>query len=299
MDVVVYFSSLQKQTPSRKIDVLAAFAEGARRCGANVTIQTKNEILPARLAVILGWPSPLQDGPNIRLRAAVVKHQKKNNGHVMAIDASTFKFHDNEGKYLRYSLGGVFYDTSEYANKFSTPERWNHISQDLGLAMKPWRFEGDHILLLMQRDGGWSMKGLNPILWAMQKYHEIRRYSELPIVVRPHPGKTIDLSVLEQLPGVVISDSKRVSITKDLERARAAFVFNSSSGVASILQGVPLIVDDQSSVCWHVAHHDMAGLLAPSTFNREQWIWDLAACHWSDEESSRGLIYRKFEPYLN
>lgn len=297
IDVVVYFSSLQKQTASRKIDVLAAFADGARGCGARVAIQTQYQVVPARLAVILGWPSPLQDGANIRLRAAVVKEQKRNNNLVMAIDASTFKFHDTTGKYLRYSLGGVFYDTSEYANRLSNAERWDIISRDLGLAMHPWRKEGDHILLLMQRDGGWSMKGLDPLQWALGKYHEIRRLTDLPIRVRPHPGKKIDLSVLASLPGVTISDSRTVHILSDLERARAAFVFNSSSGVAAVLEGVPLIVDDPSSVCWNVAHHDISGLNNPVEFDRRQWIWDLSAAHWSDEESRRGLVFRKFQDF--
>ena len=298
-DVVVYFSSLQKQVASRKIDVLQAFADGARGCGAKVTIQTQYNVIPAKLAVILGWPSPLQDGPNIRLRAAVVKEQKKSNNHIMAIDASTFKFHDPESKYLRYSLNGVFYDTSEYANKFSNKERWDKISQDLGLVMRPWNYSGHHILFLMQRDGGWSMKGLNPIQWALGKYHEVRRYTNAPIVIRPHPGKSIDLSIFTQLPGVTISNSKNVSITDDLRNAKAAFVFNSSSGVASILEGVPLIVDDQSSVCWAVAHHDISGLSEPKHFDREQWIYDLAAAHWSDDESRRGLIFQKFLPYFS
>ena len=296
-DVVVYFSSLQKQTPSRKIDVLRCFAEGARNQGARVIIQPKYELIPSKLAVILGWPSPLQQGANIKLRAAVVDQQKQNGGHVMAIDASTFKFHDPEGKYLRYSLNGVFYDSSEYANRGSDARRWLQISGDLGLTMRPWKTQGEYILLLMQRDGGWSMKGLNPISWVEQKCAEIRQITNMPIRVRPHPGKKIDLSPLRHL-GVELSDSRQCSLTEDLEQARAACVFNSSSGVASILHGVPLIVDDASSVCWQVSNHDITGVIHSQLPERSQWIWDLAAAHWSDEESSQGQVFDKFIPYM-
>lgn len=296
-DVVVYFSSLQKQTPSRKIDVLQAFADGARSQGATVHIETAYTVRPCRLAVILGWPSPLQDGPNIRLRQAVVKEQRKSNNHVMAIDASTFKFHDPDGKYLRYSLNGVFYDTAEYANKNSDAHRWNTIKNDLKLEMQPWRNHGNYVLLLMQRDGGWSMKGMNPIEWVQTKIHEVRAVSTLPIMVRPHPGKKIDLSPLSRY-GVMISPSKLRSLYDDLADAQSACVFNSSSGVASILAGVPLVVDDQSSVCWDVSLHDINRIREPEFFPREQWIQDLAACHWSDDESRRGLVYQKFIPYL-
>jgi hypothetical protein len=297
-DVVVYFSSLQKQTPSRKIDVLQAFADGARNQGAKVVIQRTADVIPARMAVILGWPSPLQHGHNIRLRAAVVKQQKRDNNHVMAIDASTFKFHDNHGKYLRYSLNGVFYDTSEYANLNSDATRWLTISNDLGLSMKPWRTAGDYILLLMQRDGGWSMKGLDPIAWVRQKHQQLRAVSQLPMVVRPHPGKSIDLSPLRDLD-IEISHSSQRTLQQDLERARAACVFNSSSGVAAILEGVPLMVDDRSAVTYDVSHHGVDVITAPRLLERQQWLWDLSAAHWSDEESRQGLIWNKFAPLIS
>lgn len=296
-DVAVYFSSLQKQTPSRKIDVLQAFADGARSQGARVVIQRTTDVIPARVAVILGWPSPLQQGANIRLRAAVVKQQKRSNNHVMAIDASTFKFHDREGKYLRYSLNGVFYDVSEYANRGSDFGRWNMISNDLGLEMKPWRTSGEYILLLMQRDGGWSMKGLDPIQWVRQKHQQLRQVTDLPIVVRPHPGKKIDLTPLRDL-NIQISHSSQRTLQQDLSQARAACVFNSSSGVAAILEGVPLMVDDPSAVTHAVSHHGVDVITAPRFPDRQQWIWDLAAAHWSDNESRQGLIWQKFLPYM-
>jgi hypothetical protein len=297
-DVVVYFSSLQKQTPSRKIDVLQSFADGAHSQGARVIIQRTTDIIPGRMAVILGWPSPMQHGANIRLRSAVVKQQKRDSNHVMAIDASTFKFHDREGKYLRYSLNGVFYDTSEYANRNSDSSRWLTISNNLGLVMRPWRTQGEYVLLLMQRDGGWSMKGLDPIQWVRQKHQQLRQVSNIPIVVRPHPGKKIDLSSLKDLE-IQISDSRTRTLQQDLSEARAACVFNSSSGVAAILEGVPLMVDDRSAVTHAVSHHGVDVITAPRFPDRQQWIWDLAAAHWSDEESRQGLIWNKFQPYIS
>jgi hypothetical protein len=298
IDVVVYLSSLQK-IAGRKQEVLEAFGEGARRCGARVVIQRQMQYVPARLAVILGWPSPEQHTSNIRLRAAVVKEQKRSRNHVMAIDGSTFKFHDPEGKYLRYSLNGVFYDTSEYANKNSDSSRWNLIQQDLGLWMSPWKTQGSHIVFLMQRDGGWSMKGLNPIQWVVDTYSQVRSVSNLPIMIRPHPGKKIDLSPIQALPGVIIVDSKNTTLQDNFVGAKAACVFNSSSGVASVLQGVPLIVNDRSSVCWDVSDYSVDAINNPSLKDRTQWINDLAAAHWSDDESRQGLVFQRFMPYFS
>ena len=296
-DVVVYLSSLHKQTPGRKVDTLTAFADGAKSQGARVHIEKQYVIQPARLAVMLGWPSPIQTTENIKLRAKIVEYQRQQNNHVMAIDANCFKFKDLDSKYLRYSVNGVDYDSSEYANKNSDASRWNILSNDIGLNIKDWKRDGEYILFLVQRDGGWSMKGQSPVEWTRQKIEAVRKVSNLPIVLRPHPGKIADLRPLLR-PGVTISDSTTVPIEHDLRRAKAAFVFNSSSGVASILEGVPLWVDDSGSVCWDVANYNIGDISYPRLNDRSQWINDLAACHWTDEESRQGLIYKKFLPYL-
>ena len=296
-DVVVYLSSLNKQEPGRKVDTLTAFAQGAQAAGAKVHVETRYIHRPAKLAVILGWPSPVQTAINDKFRQEVVNKQREQGNHIMAIDANCFKFADPESRYLRYSINGVFYDTSEYANKNSDIIRWNQLSKDTSLTLKEWNLTGEYILLLIQRDGGWGMKGLNPVQWAANKINEIRKYSNLPIVLRPHPGKVVDLRTLIR-PGITISDSTKKPLLEDLKKSKAAFVFNSSSGVASVLSGIPLWVDDSSSVCWDVANKDVSTIDNPQTFDRQQWLNDLAACHWTDDESRQGLIYKKFLPYL-
>ena len=296
-DVVVYLSSLQKQNPSRKIDTLMAFATGARAQGAQVHVETDYVYTPSKLAVLLGWPSPEQKTPNIKLRAQVVEQQHAHGRHVMCIDSNCFKFVDHNSMYLRYSIGGPFYDTGNYANSNSNNSKWNQLSQCFNINLQPWRTSGNYILLLIQRDGGWGMKGLDPVLWARDKIREIRQYSTQPIVLRPHPGKIADVSSLVG-PGVTVSDSKNRTLLKDLKHASAAFVWNSSSGVSAVLAGVPLWVDDVSSVCWTVANHDVSRVHNPDFPDRTQWLNDLGACHWTDAESSQGLIYKKFLPYL-
>jgi hypothetical protein len=75
-------------------------------------------------------------------------------------------------------------------------------------------------------------------------------------------------------------------------------VFNSSASVAAVLAGTPVFVDDSSCVAWQVANHDISKIESPAEFCREQWIYDLAAAHWSDADARQGRIYQKFLPYL-
>jgi len=296
-DVVVYLSSLQKQTPGRKVDTLMAFAAGAQSQGARVHVETQNTYTPAKLAVVLGWASPEQHTPNIKLRAHIIQQQQQLGNHTMCIDANCFKFADSDSLYLRYSIGSPFYDTGNYANENSGSDRWNQLSKDLAVGVHAWRSTGNYILLLMQRDGGFTMKGLHPLAWAEQKIKLIQQLTDMPIVLRPHPGKVSDPTPLVR-PGVTVSNSIHRSLLKDLKHAAGAFVFNSSSGVAAILQGVPLWVDDSSSVCWQVANTNVNTIHNPVMPDRTQWLNDLSACHWTDAESRQGLIYKKFLPYL-
>jgi hypothetical protein len=209
-DVVVYLSSLQKQSPGRKVDTLTAFADGARSQGARVHVETQNTYTPSKLAVMLGWASPQQHTPNIKLRAHIIQQQKRLGNHTMCIDANCFKFADNDSRYLRYSIGSPFYDTGNYANKNSDSSRWNQLSKDFGVSVHDWRSTGNYILLLMQRDGGFTMKGLHPLTWTEQKIKLIRQHTDMPIVLRPHPGKVSDPTPLIR-PGVTVSDSTQRS----------------------------------------------------------------------------------------
>jgi hypothetical protein len=297
-DVIVYNSSvLNLNKHPKKASALNSFAEGAARSGATVRVATTYDYEPSRLAVILGWVTQDKNTPNILLRQQVVNGQKANGGKTMCIDAGCWKYADKENRFLRYSLNGPFYDTAEYANQNSNSEKWQKIKRELNLELKDWRTKGRHILVCMQRDGGFSMKNLDPMDWVKMKISKIRTYTDRPIVIRPHPGKPQDFSKFIS-PTISVQDSQRIPLKESMHKAHAAVFFNSSSAVAAVCEGVPIFVDDQSCVAWDVANKDLKNIENPEFFERDQWIHNLAAALWSDTEGSQGLIYRKFIPYL-
>lgn len=306
IDVVVYVSSVANYHKfPRKTACLENFATGARAAGANVIVEYDYIYRPSRLAVILGWATTNTGGHNIALRKQIIAEQNSRGNHTMCIDASCFKYLDDTGTYLRYSLGGPFYDRAEYANKNSTPDKWAEIQQQLGISLKPDRYNpGGYILLGMQRDGGFAMKSLSPMDWLRNKIAEVRKHSQRPIVIRPHPGK-FDMrhfaefqtqSYLKKKVSVV--NPERSRLLEDLMGAHAACFYNSSASVAAALEGVPVFVDDASAVTWNVANHSLADIENPKTFNRVQWVYDLASAHWSDSDGAQGHIYKKFMPFL-
>lgn len=297
-DVVVYLSSLPRIADrNRKVEVLRAFAEGAESQGLKTLIQDQKQVVPARLAVILGWVGASIRGPHIQLRQDVIDYQARSGTKIMSIDGSCFKFADSGNVFLRYSLDGVYYNTNNYANQHSDESHWNQISRTLGLTMLPWRQSGQHILVCLQRDGGWSMKGVDMAQWATETVTHLRSITQRPILIRSHPKAPVDLDHLLVLPNVHKS-KQGATLQDDICGAWASVFFNSSSCVASILAGVPVIAQDPDCVAWSVAGHDLDSIESPSMPDRQQWLWDLSAAHWTDEQSRKGDIIRKFQSCL-
>ncbi len=296
-DVVVYLSSLPRIADRhRKVQVLRAFAEGARHYTSRVLVQDQLDVVDCRLAVILGWVGQKIKGPHIQLRRDVIAQQQRMHHHVMPIDSSCFKFADPNSIFLRYSLDGVFYNKNNYANQNSTDAKWNQIKNTLSITLEPWRINGSHILVCLQRDGGWSMKGVDLEQWAIRTVTNLRQLTDRPILIRPHPKFPVNLSNLLALPNV--HQSTGGALQQDLSNAWASVFYNSSSSVAAVLAGVPVFAEDDDCPTWAVANHNLAQIELPAMPAREPWLYDLSGAHWTDQESQSGTIYQKFLPFI-
>jgi hypothetical protein len=303
IDAVVYISSVANpRKHSRKIECLESFAAGVKNSGGNVVVEWDHKYTPSRLAVMLGWATTNTGGPNIALRKQIIAEQQRQGLKTMCIDASCWKYLDDQGTYLRYSIGGPFYDRAEYANGNSDATKWNEIRNTINVPLieAPVIKANGHVLICMQRDGGFAMKTLDPIRWLENKITLIKEYTKRPIVVRPHPGayRVQDFRKFRNIPRVTVVDPTKSSLLQDLQNAHAAVFFNSSASVAAVCANIPVFVDDQSCVSWSVANKNIANLESPQAFDRSQWLNDLAAAHWSDADGRAGLIYQKFLPYL-
>lgn len=303
---MVYISSVANpRKHSRKIECLESFAQGVRATGKTVLVEWDYRYTASKLAVILGWATTNTGGRNITLRKQIIAEQQRLGNHTMCIDASCWKYLDDHGSYLRYSLNGPFYDHAEYANHNSNATKWIEISQRLGVQLKPAIMAKDgYILIGMQRDGGFAMKTLNPMSWLKEKVQQIRAVSTRPIRIRPHPGQYnmadfaeyTNKTALRQ--NITVIEPSRSRLVDDVQGAHSAVFFNSSASVAAVCEGIPVFVDDSSCVAWAVANQDISKIETPEIYPREQWIYDLSAAHWSDEDARAGRIYQKFLPYL-
>jgi hypothetical protein len=149
------------------------------------------------------------------------------------------------------------------------------------------------------------MKSLNPMVWLSEKIQQIRAVSSRQIQIRPHPGQynMADFATYTSKQGqrqnIFVIEPSQSRLVDNLQGAYAAVFFNSSASVAAVCEGVPVFVDDISCVSWEVANKNVSMIEnSPEFFPREQWIYDLAAAHWSDEDARAGRIYQKFLPHI-
>ena len=280
-----------------KLEILKRFVDGVKAKGDVGILHNGNNVVKCDVGVIQGWVhegSP--NTPHLRLRK-----QAAEAGNCIIVDSNLFNY--NVGKlhpmqYLRYSLNGVFPTTGNYFDTEVNPARWRKISKDLNIHLKDWRQTGDHILICTQRNGGWSMQGLDVVQWVKGTIPELRKYTDRPIVVRGHPGDKHARNYLRN-HGWKISNKER--LTDDLQNAWATITFNSSPGVASAIEGVPIFVTDPNpkiSQAFPVCNTQLKDIENPKTYERQEWVEKLSMSHYNFFELSNGIAWEHIRKYV-
>lgn len=305
LTAVAYYGGIPPNNSNpEKPMILDNFINGVRACGDNGIAHRGMNPLVCDVALIQGFVH--EDGkklPHLLLRQNAIDMQKRNGKRSLIVDSNLFLYADpgNTNRYLRYSFDGVFPTTGFYFDREIDPTRWQKISANLGISLKPWRTSGDHILICLQRNGGWSMRGLSAQTWLDQTINNIRQYSKKRhIVVRTHPGDKKIRRIL-QVHHKNVSVSNRERLVDDLKNAWATVVYNSSPSVASTIEGIPAFLTDpfpEHSQSHAVANLDLSSIENPTLPDRQTWIEKLSMCHWNFEELKSGEAWRFFKRYI-
>jgi len=305
LKAVAYYAGIPARNSNpEKPQILDNFLAGVRSCGDNAVAHKGTNVVDADVALIQGFVHEHgKKAPHLQVRRNAIDCQAKRGKRSLIVDSNLFLYKDpaNHKRYLRYSFDGVFPKTGFYFDSDFTATRWQQIQKDLNLSLKPWRKEGDHILLCLQRNGGWSMRGFDVIEWMNKTIQEIRMYDKKrPIVVRAHPGdKKIRNYLRIAHKNVRLSTSR--DITTDLKGAWATVIYNSSPGVASAIEGVPVIITDPvtgHSQAESVANLGIENIENPAMPEREQWIQRLCMSHWNFNELRDGTAWNFFRSYV-
>jgi hypothetical protein len=305
LTAVAYYGGIPptNNNPEKPL-ILDNFLLGVRISGDTAVAHQSMNAIPCDVALIQGFVHEHgKSAPHLQLRHNAVLLQKNNNKRSLIVDSNLFLYADpnNTKTYLRYSFDGVFPTTGFYFDRDIDTSRWVKISRDLNLTLKPWRTQGNHILICLQRHGGWSMGGLSVQAWLDQTIIQIRQYSrKRSILVRTHPGDKKIKSILKiNHKNVHLSTNER--LVDDLRNAWATVVYNSSPSVASIIEGIPAFITDplpQHSQTYEVANTDLSRLENPEMQDRQAWIEKVSMCHWNFEELRSGEAWQFFKKYI-
>lgn len=174
----------------------------------------------------------------------------------------------------------------------------------LDLELKPWRTDGEYILLCGQHDKSLQWHNMPSMSnWFLNTYDEIRKHTDRPILFRPHPRCRLP-HIERGLKNVIRQEPTHLRGTYDdfdmaFDNVWATVSFSSNPGIHSIINGVPAFVGT-SSLAYDVGNdidfmHNIEHPLMP---NRQQWLNDYAWTEYTIEEIANGLPLTQLESKL-
>lgn len=305
MKVVSYLSCLPKSNKKQeKIDALTKFVQGVKAHGDQGIVHHGLDLVDCNVAVILGWVhESSKNSPHLDLRRRIALQQQQLGRHVIIIDSNLFLYKDvdNPHHYLRYSFNGVFPNTGNYCDQRPNPTRWNDISDRMQIRVKPYRSNGSHILICLQRHNGWSMGAVGVLDWLNDTIATLRIHTKRHIVIRTHPGDKTkhDFSrIVNSHAGVSISPAG-TSLINDLNDCWAVVNYNSSPTVGAAIEGVPVFVTDpERSQCREIANTDLSMIENPALIHRLPWLQRLAMFHWNFDDLETGQCWQHMKNHM-
>lgn len=225
----------------------------------------------------------------------VWEHAKRQNKKVIVLEVGGIK----RNVTWKVGLNGINRDAY-----FGPSGMDNSRAIQQGLSLKPWKKQGEHILICGQHEKSLQWKDMPRMShWVMQTIEEVQRHTNRPIIFRPHPRCRLD-AIEHQYRNVYRDDPVKLIDTYDdynlsFMNAHAVINYSSNPGIHSVLEGVPAFVSTHS-LAYDVANdidflHDIENPLRPE---RQQWLNDYAWTEYTVEEISEGMPLKRLTDML-
>ena len=166
-------------------------------------------------------------------------------------------------------------------------------AKQLGLELKPWRSNGENILICGQHDKSLQWKDMQPMSqWVMDTIQFIRAQTNRPIIFRPHPRCPLT-AIEHEFKDVKRQTPKQIKDTYDdfdmgFDNIWATVSWSSNPGIHSVIEGVPAFTGP-SSLAFDVALQNLRQIEDPLYCDRTQWLNDYAHTEHTIEEISQGI----------
>jgi hypothetical protein len=228
-----------------------------------------------------------------------------------------------EGSFRQYpmykKIGWYHYNnTGIFNNTEVDNSRWKKIKKENNITIKDWKIDGEYILIMGQVEKDSALislynKGYSSfIVWINDTITELRKHTDRPIVIRPHPRDlnnykincnkiTINNKNIFISENFSLDDENRVyggnGLFEDLKNAYAVITYNSNSIVEAVSDGVPVFALDVGSVAYDISHHDLSMIEKLNrTIDISDWCSKVAYTMWNTEEISNGEMWSHLKP---
>ena len=275
--------------PLNSKPIFEAFITSLKNAGDEVILNTASD---ADVAVI--W-SVLWLG-RMRNYKQIWQRYRQANKPVIVLEVGGLR----RNKSFKIGINGVN-RKADFANQEVDNTRWPLFKHTL----KPWKQTGDNIIILGQHSASEQWSGMPKMnIWVEQQINEIRKYTNRPIQVRPHPRNPIGFDAKKYKNVSIarpIMDNNTIDDTnfKDtLENAWAVVNHSSNPAMEAVINGIPVFVSE-SSLCYDVGNHSLSNINNPVMPDRQEWANKLSYTEWFQKEIANGLPWKKIKERIN
>lgn len=224
-------------------------------------------------------------------------------------------------KYTQYKrVGWNHYQNSlaEFNLSNIDDSRWNKFVKNTELVIKDWKSPGDNILIMGQLEYDSALipmydKNIKSFYdWLILTITDIRKFTDRPIVFRPHPFDydryiKLETHLKSLFQNVEVSrnfsksnstiSSGGLGLEKDLSSAYCVVTFNSNSGIESICNGIPTFALDQTSPIYQISQTDLSQINSLNyNIDITRWCNEIAFTLWESEEIKKGETWGHLKP---
>ena len=251
-----------------QVEAAALFSKGLRAHGVSHEVMAEGRHVEADLFVCWGW----RIGKELRKRGNVLIMER---GHL-----------PERQEWISCGFNGL-----ANAGVYCAPDNGQRWAENFSHLYKPWKAEADegenrgYALLVGQVPGDESLGGLNVRAWAEDQARALQAMGH-DVRYRPHPNLSRNGDAWAPQG---CGEASQASLADDLAGAALCVTYSSTTGVESVLAGVPTVTLSEGAMAWPVSAHSLED--AGATPDRTDWCNRMAWCQFKPEEIESGFAW--------
>lgn len=234
----------------------SSFVKGLRSLGISAQIAHSNLHVPNPHVVVWGWRQGkfLYDR-----RKQVIVMERGYIGDRFSYTSLGWNGLNGRAEFADYQYDGL--------------KRFHSI----GGKLKPWKKDGEQILILGQVPGDASLQGRDMVPWYEEMAIKVTELYGLPVYFRPHPD-CARKGVRQEVKHVLKSEG---TLHEEFDKSLFVIGYNSNSLLDAVMHGVPAFAGDAGSMVYDLCSHNLDEIIYPE---RDERMCQISYSQFSKQE---------------